>query len=103
MFHYTVFPKKPAGTPCVQPWLVAGGGWRFAIGGWWRLGVGDWWLVVVGSWRWLVAAGGWRRLVVDGWWRLAVGESWRLAVGSLGAVLNQKKSGSLRTALYFLV
>ena len=29
-----VFPKKPAGTPCAQPWLVAVGGWRLAaVGG----------------------------------------------------------------------
>ena len=107
------FPKKPAGTPCAQPWLVAVGGWRLAVGGWqlatggwWRLVVvgGGWWLAVggrrqlavVGSWR-LVAAGGWRRLVaggwwrlvVGGWWRLAVDGSWRLAVGwSLGADLK---------------
>ena len=115
------FPKKPAGTPCAQPWLVAVGGWRLAAvggwqlatGGWWRLVVvgGGWWLAVggwrrlavVGSWR-LVAAGGWRRLVaggwwrlvVGGWWRLAVDGSWRLAVGgplgwSLRAVLSKKK------------
>ena len=82
-----VFPKKPAGTPCAQPWLVAVGGWRLAAvggwqlatGGWWRLVVvgGGWWLVIggwwrlamVGSWR-LVAAGGWRRLVAVGGWRL---------------------------------
>ena len=87
-------PKKPAGTPCVQPWLVVVGGWRLAVGGgwrlaignwqlvavgggWWRLVVGDWWrLVVVGGWR-SVAASGWRRLVVGGWW-LAVGGDWRL-------------------------
>ena len=30
-----VFPKKPTGTPCAQPWLVAVGGWRLAVvGGW---------------------------------------------------------------------
>ena len=116
-----VFPKKPAGTPCAQPWLVAVGGWwlaavggwQLATGGWWRLVVvgGGWWLAVggwrrlavVGSWR-LVSAGGWRRLVaggwwrlvVGGWWRLAVDGSWRLAVGgplgrSLRAVLSKKK------------
>ena len=91
------FPKKPAGTPCAQPWLVAVGGWRLAAvggwqlatGGWWRLVVvgGGWWLTVggwrqlavVGSWR-LVAASGWRRLVAGGWWRLVVGGWWRLAV-----------------------
>ena len=86
-----VFPKKPAGTPCAQPWLVAVGGWRLAaVGGWqlatggwwrlvvvgggWRLVIGGWWrLAVVGSWR-LVAAGGWQRLVaVGGWWLVAVG------------------------------
>ena len=120
-FPEPVFPKKPAGTPCAQPWLVAVGGWRLAAGnwrlvavggGWRRLVVGDWWLVAVGSWR-LVAAGGWRRLVVGGWWRLAVDGSWRLAVDgswrlavggplgrSLRAVLSKKKkSGPLRTAL----
>ena len=85
-----VFPKKPAGTPYVQPWLVAVGGWQLATGGWWRLVVvgGGWWLAVggwrrlavVGSWR-LVAAGGWRRLVAGGWWRLVVGGWWRLVVG----------------------
>ena len=47
VFRYTVFPKKPAGTSCVQPWLVAVGGWQLAVGGgWWRLVVDDWWLVV---------------------------------------------------------
>ena len=25
-----VFPKKPAGTPCAQPWLVGVGSWRFS-------------------------------------------------------------------------
>ena len=92
-----VFPKKPAGTPCAQPWLVAVGGWRLAAlgswqlatGGWWRLVVvgGGWWLVIGGRWRlavvgswWLVATGGWRRLMVGGWSRLAVDGSWRLAV-----------------------
>ena len=109
VFRYTVFPKKPAGTPCVQPWLVAPdgwrlaaiGGWQLATGGWWRLvmvgggwwlAVGGWWRsVVVGGWR-LVAAGGWRRLAAVGGWRLvAVGCWWELAVGgwwSLGAVLQ---------------
>ena len=105
-----VLPKKPAGTPCAQPWLVAVGGWRLAAvggwrsatGGWWRLVVvgGGWWLViggwwrlaVVGSWR-LVAAGGWWLAVGGGWWRLAVDGSWRLVVGgplgrSLRAVLK---------------
>ena len=37
-----VFPKKPAGTPCAQPWLVA-------VGGWWLV-AGGWQLVVGGSW-----------------------------------------------------
>ena len=69
-----VFPKKPAGTPCAQPWLVAvGGGWRLAVGGGWRLAVGNWRLVAVG--------GGWRRLVAGGWWLEAVGSGWQLAVG----------------------
>ena len=92
-----VFKKRPAGTPCAQPWLVAVGGWRLAAVGGWQLATGGWWrLVVVGSWR-LVAAAGWRRLVVGGWWRLAVDGSWRLAVGgplgrSLRAVLSKKKN-----------
>ena len=83
-----VFPKKPAGTPCAQAWLVAVGGWRLAAVGGWQLATGGWWrLAVVGSWR-LVAAGGWRRLVVGGWWRLAVGGP----LGrSLRAVLSKKK------------
>jgi hypothetical protein len=38
-----VFPKKPAGTPCAQPRLVAVGGWQLATGGWW-------WLAAVGGW-----------------------------------------------------
>ena len=70
-----VFPKKPAGTPCAQPWLVA-------VGGWWRLvvvGGGWWWLVVGGGW--LAVGGGWRRLVVGDWWLVAVGSGWQLAVG----------------------
>ena len=63
------------------------------VGGWWRLAVGGWWrLVVDGGW-WLVAVGGGWRLAVGGWWRLAVGGWW-----SLGAVLNKKKLGFLRTA-----
>ena len=112
-----VFPKKPAGTPCAQPWLVAVGGWRLvAVGGWrlavgnWRLVavgggwrrlvVGDWWFVEVGSgWQlavdrrwWLAAVGGWR-LVVGGWWQLAVDGSWRLVVGGpLGRSLATKKN-----------
>ena len=120
-----VFPKRPAGTPCAQPGLVAVNGWRLAVGNWrlvavgggWRqLVVGDWWLVAVGSgWR-LVAVGGWRlvaasrwrrlvvggwwRLVVGGWWRLAVDGSWQLAVGGpLWRSLPTKNFGSLRTAL----
>ena len=71
MFRYTVFPKKPAGTPCVQPWLVAVGGWRLAAISGWQLAAGGWWrLVVVGG-----------RLVVGDWWLVAVGSVWRLAVG----------------------
>ena len=91
-----VFPKKPAGTPCAQPWLVAVGGWRLAVGGW-QLATG-------GLWRLVVVGGGWW-LVIGGWWRLAVDGSWRLVVGgplgwSLRAVLSKKKkSGPLRTAL----
>ena len=92
-----VFPKKPAGTPCAQPWLVAVGGWRLAVGGGWQLATGGWWRLVVvgGGWRlviggwWrlavvgssrLVAAGGRRRLVAGCWWRLVVG-GWWLVVG----------------------
>ena len=85
-----VFPKKPAGTPCPQPWLVAVGGWRLAAvgswqlavgGGWWWLAaVGGWRLVVGGGWQWL-AVGGWSLLAVDGGWWLAVGGGWWLAVG----------------------
>ena len=94
------------------------GWWRLAVGGWRRLAVGSWQLAVGGSWRRLVIGGGWRRLVVGDWWLVVVGNGWRLAVGSplavgggwrlavggpLGrsfrAVLNKKKSGSLRTAL----
>ena len=94
VFRYTVFPKMPVGTQCVQPWLAAVGGWRLATGGLWRLVVGDWWrLAVVGGWR-LVAAGGWR-------WLAVVGGSWRLAVGgplgrSSRAVLNKKKTWLLK-------
>ena len=51
-----VFPKKPSGTPCAQPWLVAVGGWR-------RLAVGSWQLAVGGGWWWLAAVGGWRLVV----------------------------------------
>jgi len=110
-----VFPKKPAGTPCAQPWLVAVGGWRLAavggswqlvMGGWWRLAAVDGWrLVAVGGWRlavggsWRLAVGNWRLVAVGSGWRLAVGRRWRLAVGqlvvggwwSLGTVLNKKK------------
>ena len=67
------FPKKPAGTPCAQPWLVAVGGWRLTAVGGWRLAVGNWRLVAVG--------GGWRRLVAGGWWLEAVGSGWQLVVG----------------------
>ena len=61
--------------------------------------------MVGGGWQRL-AVGGWLPLAVSGgWWRLGVGGSWRLAVGgplgrSLRAVLNKKKCGSLRTALF---
>ena len=59
VFRYTVFPKKPAGTACAQPWLVAVGGWRLAAVGGWQLATGGWWrLVVVGGGWWLVI-GGW--------------------------------------------
>ena len=116
-----VFPKKPAGTSCAQPWLVAVGGWwlaavggwQLATGGWWRLVVvgGGWWLVIggwrrlalVGSWR-LVAAGDWRRLVVGGWWRLVVGGWWRLAVdGSWQLAVGGPLGRSLRAVkIWFL-
>ena len=43
------FPKKPAGTPCAQPWFVAVGGWRLAVGCRWRLAVGGWRLMAVGG------------------------------------------------------
>ena len=75
LFRYAVFPKKPAGTPCV-------GGWRLAaVGGWWRLAVG----------------GGWRLMAVGGGWWLAVDG---LLGRSLRAVLNKKKTSSLRTPLF---
>ena len=65
--------------------------------------VGDWWLVAVGS-GWQLAVGRRWRLAVGGWWQLAVGGGWWSAVGgplgwSLWAVLNKKKSSSLRTPL----
>ena len=71
-----VFPKKPAGTPCAQPWLVA---------------VGGWWLAAVGGWQ--LATGGWWRLVVVGcgWWRLVVGGWWLVVGGPLGRSLAKKK------------
>ena len=65
-----VFPKKPAGTPCAQPWLVAVGGWRLAAVGYWQLATGGWWRLVVV-----------RRLVAGGWWLEAVGSGWQLVVG----------------------
>ena len=65
-----VFPKKPAGTPCAHPWLVAVGGWRLAA-------VGGWQLATCGWWRLVVVGGGWW-LVIGCWWRLAVVGSWRL-------------------------
>ena len=55
-----VFPKKPAGTPCAQPWLVAvGGGWRLAAVGGWQLATGGWWRLVVVGGGWWLAVGGW--------------------------------------------
>ena len=76
-------------------WRLAVGNWRLVVvgGGWRRLVVGDKWLVVVGS--------GWRLAVGRRWRLAAVGGSWRLAVGgplgrSLRAVLDKKKTGSLR-------
>ena len=99
MFRYTVFPNKPAGTPCVGGGRWAVGGWRLAVGGgWWRLvagGGGWWWVAAVGGWG-LVVDGGWQWFAVGGWRRLAVGGP----LGrSLRAVLNKKKSSSLRTPL----
>ena len=88
LFRYTVLPKKPAGTPCVQPrsvavsdWrLPAVGSWQLAVGGGWqRLVVGDWWLVAVGS-GWRLAVGRRWRLVAVGGWRLVGVGGWRLVV-----------------------
>ena len=113
MFRYTVFPKKSTRTPCVGGGRLAVGRWRLAIGsglwqlvvvggGWWLV-VGDWWLMAVGSgwrlavgrrWR-LAAVGGWRLVAVGGWWLAVDGPLGR----SLRAVLNKKKSSSLRTPL----
>ena len=81
-FHYTVFPKKLAGTPCVQPWLVAVGGWQLAVIGGWQLATGGWWwLVVVGGGWWLVIGGWWPLVVVGGWQLVATGGWRRLVVG----------------------
>ena len=85
---------------------MVGGGWRLAVGGDWWLAVGNWRLVAVGG-GWRLVIGGWWRLVVVGGWRLVAAGGWwelGLVVGgplgrSLRAVLNKKKSGSLRTAL----
>ena len=83
-----IFPKKPAGTPCAQPWLVAVGGWRLAAVGGWQLATGGWWRLVVVGGGWWLAVGGWRRLAVVGSWRLAVGGP----LGrSLRALLSKKK------------
>ena len=49
--------------------------------------------MAVGDWTPLAAGGGWRLVAVGGgWWRLVIGGWW-----SLGAVLNKKKSSSLKT------
>ena len=91
VFRYIVFPKKARGYRCVQPWLVANGGWRLAVDGGWWLAIVGWWGLAVGGW-WL-AVGGWRWLAVAGWRQLAAVGGWRLVV------LSRKKLGSLRTAL----
>ena len=78
-----VFRKKPAGTPCALPMLVAVGGWQLATGGWWRLVLvgGGWWLVIGGTWR-LAVVGSRRLVAAGGWWRLVAVGGWRLvAVG----------------------
>ena len=75
-----VFPKKPVGPPCAQPWLVVVGGWRLAAVGGWQLATGGWWRLMVVGGGWWLAIGGWWWLAVGGWQRLAVG-SWQLAVG----------------------
>ena len=77
--------------------LAAIGGWQLATGGWWRLvGVGGgWWRLVVGDW-WLVAVGnGWRRLAIGG----PLGRSLRVVLNKNDNNNDNKKSGSLRTAL----
>ena len=66
VFCHTVFPKNPAGTPCVGSGRWAVGDWRLAIGGGW------WWLAAVGGWG-LVVDGGWQWLAVGSWLPLAVG------------------------------
>ena len=75
-------------------WWWAVGSWRLATGGSWRL------VAVGGGWRWLVVGDWWLMAVGSGWW-LAVDGGWWLAVDgplgwSLRAVLNKKKSRSLR-------
>ena len=76
MFLYTVFPKKPAGTPCVGGgWLAVGSGWRRLVA---VVAVGGWGLVVNGGWR--VAVGRRWRLVAFGGWRLVAVGAWRLMV-----------------------
>ena len=75
------FPKKPAGTPCAQPWLVAVGGWRLAAVGGWQLATGGWWRLVVVGGGWWLAVGGWRQLAVVGSWRLVAAGGWRLVAG----------------------
>ena len=88
VFFSTVFPKKPAGTPCVGG---AVGDWRLVAvgGGWRRLMVGDWWLMAVGS-GWRLAAGDWWRLAVGGWWQLVVGGCWSLGAVPKGGPYQKK-------------
>ena len=46
-----VFPKNPAGTPCVGGGWLAVGGWRLVVGG------SGWRLLVVGGSGWLGIGG----------------------------------------------
>ena len=77
-----VFPQKPAGTLCAQPWLVAVGGWRLAVGSW-QMAVGGGWWLAVGGWGQLAVVGSWRLVAAGGWWRLVAVGGWRwVAVGT---------------------
>ena len=84
VLRYTVFLKKRAGTPCVQAWSVAVGGWQLAAIGGRHLATRGWWWSVIGRrWQLAVVGSGWRLVVGGGWRLVAVGASW-----SLGAVLK---------------